>query len=195
MKKLEMTIAEAMEKRQKLHDELYSDAHYERTETTNYGSYNPFDVPLVPCDTCHVAPTMAKVSQHNNRWDIHCPECKKRIQHPQSEPWKALLLWSQKNLAGHDYSNLPLFGLAHLDVPAARRRMAGIRRDLELKKGIADVESLLSKITDIPEPGREYQARLDAYMAWAMLALALLKREDGGTQRLKREEYKASFGS
>lgn len=72
-----------------------------------------------------------------------------------------------------------MFGLASLDVPAARRRVAGIRRDLEIKKGIADVESLLYRVTDKEPPGFEYAARIDAYLCWAMLALTLLKREDG----------------
>lgn len=189
MKKQEMNIAMCMEKRQRLLDELNSTAHYERTETTYYGPYNPFDVPLVHCDTCRVAPTMTKVAAHNNRWDIVCPRCKKRIQHPQQESWKALLLWSQKNLGGQSYRDLPLFGLAQLDAPAARRRLAGIRRDLELKKGIATADELLSGVSGIHSPGHEYQACLDAYMGWAMLGLALLKREDGGTQRLKRDEF------
>lgn len=190
-KKPEMTIADSFEKRQKLLNELNSDAHYERTETTNYGSYNPFDVPLVSCDSCKNVPQIGKVGPHNNRWDIFCPSCKKRIQHPQLDRHKALLQWWQKNLDAHDYRELPLFGLANLDVPAARRRMAGIRRDLELKKGIAEAEDLLSRVTDIPPPGTDYYFRLDAYMGWAMLALALLKREDGGAQRLKQAEYLA----
>lgn len=184
-----MTIAKAMEKRQELLDELNSDQHYERTETTYYGSHNPFDVQLVNCDTCKVVPHVDKVSPTNNRWDIACPACKKRIQHAQIDLWKARLHWWQKNLGGHNYRELPLFGLSTLDVPAARRRMAGIRRDLEIKRGIADAEDLLSRITDIPPPGSDYVSRLDAYLGWTMLALALLKREDGGTQRLKREEY------
>ena len=183
-----------MERRQELLDELNSDEHYERTETTYYGAHSPFDVPLVNCDTCKVAPHFGKAGPNNNRWEITCPACKKQIQHPQIEQWKALLLWWQKNLGGHHYRELPLFGLANLDVPVARRRMAGIRRDLEIKKGIADAEDLLSRVTDIVPPGAEYQARLDAYMGWAMLALALLKREDGGTQRLKRQEHLAQKG-
>lgn len=188
-RKSEMTIAGALEIRRKLLDELNSDEHYERTETTYYGAHNPFEVQQVDCDTCKIPPHSGKASPNNNRWDIACPACKKRIQHPQIEQWKALLLWWQKNLGGHNYRELPLFGLSTLDAPAARRRMAGIRRDLELKKGLADAEELLAKVIDIPAPGAEYQERIEAYMGWAMLALALLKREDGGTQRLKREEY------
>lgn len=189
VKKPEVNIATLIEKRQRLLDELNSSAHGERTETTYYGSYNPFDVPLVHCDTCRVAPTMTRVDAHNNRWDIVCPRCKKRIQHPQQEPWKALLLWSQKNLGDQRYRDLPLFGLAPLDAPAARRRLAGIRRDLELKKGIATADELLANVPGFRSPGHEYQACLDAYMGWAMLGLALLKREDGGTQRRKRDEF------
>lgn len=194
-KKPEMTIAEAFEKRQTLLDELNSDEHYERTETTYYGAHNPFDIALVNCDSCDVAPNFGKVGPNNNRWNVTCPVCNKQIQHPQAEPWKALLQWWQKNLQGHHYRDLPLFGLVNLDVPAARRRMAGIRRDLELKTGVADAEILLSRITDVPAPGFDYCARLDVYMCWAMLALALLKQEDGGTQRLKRVEYLAHKAS
>lgn len=189
--KSEMSTAEAIQKRQRLLDELNSDEHYERTETTNYGDHNPFDVVLVDCDTCKSSPRFEKVGPYNNRWDIDCPICKKRIQHPQVERWKAQLLWWQKNLSDHNYRELPLFNLATLDVPAARRRMAGIRRDLEIKKGIADTEELISRVTDLTPPGAEYRLRLDAYMGWAMLALSLMKREDGGSERTKRLEYLA----
>ncbi len=189
--KPDMTLAEALAKRQSLLDELNSEEHKERTETTYYGHHIPFDVPLVNCDSCNTPPQFGKVGTFNNRWNIACPSCNKMIQHPQSEPWKAQLLWWQRNLAGHTYQQLPLFSLATLDAPAARRRLAGIRRDLELKKALAEVEDLLSNITNVSHPGVEYRARLDAYMGWAMLALALLKKQDGGTQRLKREEYLA----
>ena len=193
-RKLEISVQEAVERRQQLLNELSSDSHKERTETTYYGTHNPFDIPLVDCDTCGSPASMVKVGPFNNRFNILCPNCNKGIQHPQSEHWKAALLWWQKNLGKHSYRNLPLFSLDDLDVPAARRRLAGIRRDLELKKNLAEIDEILSRTTEIPSPGWEYCSRLDAYLAWSMLALALLKREDGGTARLKREEYLKSKG-
>lgn len=187
-----LTVQQALDQLVKFKNELASEKHCERTETRDYGTHDPFVVPLVRCEKCNNYPDISLVWPEKLKTNIYCSDCCRRIHHPQSAEWKAKLHWWAINLNSSSYRDIPLFGVSHLDVPAARRRVAGIRRDLELRKGIAEAEWVLSEIMDTRPPGREYLAKLDCYLGWSMLALALMKLKDGGTQCIKRKEYLAS---
>lgn len=170
-----ITLEYAIEKRRKLLQELHSDDHYESTDTLAYGDHDPFTVPMPVCDTCNERPQMQKVTNGNVRWVVVCPGCGKTIQAPQKRPWQAALMWCERNLATQHYSILPLFGLGNLGTVDARKRMTGIRRNLELRKNITGLERTIAGKTDQRPPGKDYQQRLEAYLKWAMLALSLIK--------------------
>lgn len=187
-----LTVQQALEQLVKLKTELDSDQHRERTETRDYGSHDPYKIPLIKCEKCGQYQDVSLVWPEKVKTNIYCGHCCRRIQHPQREEWKAKLHWFKINLKGHSYRDIPLFGVSNLDIHAARRRVSGIRRDLEIRKSIADAEWVVSEIMDIRPPGREYVAKLDCYLTWSMIALALMKLEDGGSQMVKRREYLAT---
>src|SRR5699024_5555752 len=173
-----MTLAYAHEKRKRILQELRSDAHYRATDTIYYGEHDPFDVPLADCGTCGGKPTVRKVSAKPIRWRAVCGGCGNQHKAVSKWPWLAALNWNGINLASQDYHAFPMFGLSTLDPDAAREVVASIRRDLELRKALAGIETTIARKTgEISPPGRTYQQRLEAYLQWAMLALRLVKAE------------------
>lgn len=173
-----LTLEYAQEKREKLLQELRSDEHYEKTDTITYGHHDPFSVPLAICDSCGGRGQMRKVETSSIRWVVVCLECEKQARELSKRPWQAALNWNQINLATQDYRELPLFGLSNLVPDDARKRMAGIRKNLELRKNLAGIERTIAHKTDQRPPGKEYQQRLEAYLKWSMLALRLIKVAD-----------------
>lgn len=170
-----LTLEYAQEKRQKLLAELRSDEHYEQTDTVAYGHHDPFSVPVADCDSCGGRGQMRKLETKGIRWVIVCLGCKKQAKASQKRPWQAALEWNQINLGTQDYRKLPMFGLSNLEPAKARERMAGIRRNLELRKNLAGIERTIAHKTERRPPGKEYQQRLEAYLKWSMLALRLIK--------------------
>jgi len=92
-----------------------------------------------------------------------------------------LLEWNWINLSVYDYRSLPLFGLSSVGPTDARRRMACIRHNIELRKTLAGVETTIARKTNrsmgIEQPGKGYTERLESYLMWAMWALRLIKAE------------------
>jgi len=173
-----MSLEYLIQKRQSLLDELHSDEHYESTPTIAYGHHDPLNVPEASCEICGNLPVMKKVDNPPLRWAMFC-ECGRRAKTDRKRPWQAALEWNWINLGSYDYQALPLFGLSNLEPDAARQRMAGIRRNLEVRKGLAGVETTIARKTNrsmgIEQPGKGYVERLDAYLMWAMWALRLIK--------------------
>lgn len=175
-----LTLEYAQEKREKLLAELRSDEHYEQTDTVAYGHHDPFSVPVATCDSCEGRGQMRKLEQNGIRWVVVCLGCGKQANVPQRRPWQAALEWNQINLGTQDYRELPLFGLSGFEPNEARERMAGIWRNLELRKNLAGIERTIAHKMDLRPPGKEYQQRLEAYLKWAMLALRLIKVAEKG---------------
>jgi len=170
-----LTLEYAQEKRERLLAELRSDEHYEQTDTVAYGHHDPFSIPVTACDSCGGRGQMRKLETKGIRWAVVCLGCGKQAVSPQRRPWQAALEWNQINLGTQDYRELPLFGLSRFEPNEARERMAGIRRNLELRKSLAGIERTIAHKTDRRPPGKEFQQRLEAYLKWAMLALRLIK--------------------
>ena len=170
-----ITLEYAKEKRRCLLNELMSDDHYAKTETLTYGSHDPFSIPVPNCDTCGSKGQMQKVPGEKIKWKVVCLGCHKTIHAPQKRPWQAALMWCDINLGSLSYKDLPLFGLSKLSEPVAKKRMQGIRRNLELRKNIAGLERTIANKQNKRPPGREYQQKLEAYLKWSMLALRLIK--------------------
>lgn len=74
---------------------------------------------------------------------------------------------------------MPLFGLRDLSPEMAHKRLAGMRRNLELRKNIAQIEGTVAILTDrsigIEQPGKGYTRKLDAYLMWCLWGLRLTK--------------------
>lgn len=169
-----MTLEYALEKRKTLLAELHSEEHYNQTPTLAFGYHDPFSVPEVVCEDCGCAPEMRA---EGTRYITGCP-CGRRIKVPQKKHWQAALEWNWINLKAYDYRDLPLFGLSKLGPTEARERLAAIRRNLELRKTLAGVETTVARKTDrqvCQQPGKGYVEKLDAYLKWSMWALRLVK--------------------
>lgn len=171
----DITYEQALLQRQQILEELHSNAHRAHTEMLAYGGHDPFSVDIPLCDSCGAEPLMEKAGEHNARWQVRCPGCGKTIQAPQRHEWQARLMWCERNLGLQHYSSLPLFNLQDLPPAMARRRMAGIRRNLEVRKALANAELIIARHEQTRPPGKLYRKRLDAYLRWAMLALRLIK--------------------
>lgn len=174
----DITVEQARELREQLLEELHSSAHHAKTETLDYGTHDPFEVAIPRCDSCGADPLIELAGEHNARWQVRCSGCGKTIQSPQRHEWQARLLWCERNLGHLSYESLPLFELAGLPPAIARRRMAGIRRNLEVRKSLARVEVIIARNQRTRPPGKLYRKKLDAYLRWAMLALRLIKHAD-----------------
>lgn len=173
-----LTLDYAIRKRERLADELHSDEHYNATETVAYGHHDPLSVPVASCEKCGGRGRMEKRSGKKVRWIVVCTDCNQSAKDVRQRPWQAALAWNEVNLGTQDYRDLPLFGLTKVDPETARARMSGIRRNLELRKNLAGIETTIALKTDASPPGRGYHERLDAYLKWAMLALRLIKAAD-----------------
>jgi len=158
------TLEYAQEKRETILEELRSDSHYEQTDTLAYGEHEPFTVPLALCDCCQGDAQMQKQDQEPVRWIVACKSCRKKAKEAQKRPWQAALKWNDINLGTQDYRTLPLFGLSNLSPDEAKEKMAGIRRNLELRKNLAGIERTIAAKTDKKPPGKQYQQRLSAYL-------------------------------
>lgn len=171
----EISYEQALVMRQQLLDELHSSAHVEKTETLVYGSHDPFLVSVPDCDACGATPVIEKAGVEGARWNIRCPGCGKTIQSHQRFEWQAGLMWCERNLGNLNYQTLPLFDLQDMPPAMARRRMAGIRRNLEIRKSLARTDAIIARQLNKQPPGKLYRKKLDAYLRWAMLALRLIK--------------------
>jgi len=169
------TLDYAQEKRTRLLEELNSDEHYEKTETIAYGHHDPFSVPIPQCDTCGSNAQMQKIPGENIKWRVICLGCEKTIKTGQKRPWQAALMWCDINLDSMSYQTLPLFALDQMSKKDAKNKMAGIRRNLEIRKNITGLERTIANKLKKRPPGRDYQQRLEAYLKWTMLALRLIK--------------------
>lgn len=171
-----LTVEYRQEKLQGLKQELQSDEHYDQTETLAYGHVDPFEVPLNTCDLCGGIGQMQRAEGGRTRWVVACKTCGHAPAEPQKRLWQAALEWNMKNLTtAAPYNELPLFGLSRLTPAEATTRLAGIRRNLELRKKIAGLERSLANVQGTRPPGLKYQERLDAYLKWAMYGLRLTK--------------------
>lgn len=172
-------VAYLLTKLDTLYTEIKSDEHYEATPSVAYGAHDPFDVPLVPCEVCFEAPLIAQSQDRPLRW-LHQCSCGRRIKTSRKKPWQAALEWNWINLGSFDYQDMPLFGLGNLDATRAHQRLAGIRRNLELRKSIARIEGDVARLTErsigIQQPGKGYTEKLEAYLMWCMWGLRLTKQ-------------------
>ena len=166
------------DKRRKLLEELHSDEHSEQTPTLAFGTHDPLSVPLVVCDACGAQGQMQKVEGSKGaRWVVRCRQCDKVSGQNRKRPWQAALDWNGRNLGSHRYQDLPLFGLARLNPEEAGERLKGIRRNLEIRTNLAGVERNIAQREGSRPPGKEYQERLEAYLAWVMVAQRLVKNQ------------------
>lgn len=166
-------------KRKALLDELHSDEHYENTETVTYGSHDPFDIPLLPCDFCGSVGEMQREVRPNgsNKYFVRCTGCGNFHKTLGSTPDQAKLLWNMINPKGLKYTDFPMFGLSNLTPEQARVRMVGIRRNLEIRENLASIETTLFPIMDRRPPANLYRKRLKLYVHWAMWSQAAIRVE------------------
>lgn len=165
-------------KRDRILEQLHSDEHYAATDTLVYGTHDPLRVSIPPCDSCGRQAALDKQLSPRTRCSIMCPSCNKTIQAPQAKPWRAALMWCERNLASMHYRDLPLFGLSQLNPPEARARMVGIMHNLELRRRLIGLDTAIAAQTDKSRPGRGYEERMEAYLKWAALALRLIKHAE-----------------
>jgi hypothetical protein len=132
-------VQRLLEKLYGLYEELKSDEHYEMTESVAYGHHDPFDIPTCICDACGEQPTMEMARSEPPRWSVVC-RCGRKPPSVRKSQWQAMLEWNGINLASFDYRDLPLFGLSNLDAETGHKRLAGFRRNLELRYNIATLE-------------------------------------------------------
>ncbi|KKN39412.1 hypothetical protein LCGC14_0743660 [marine sediment metagenome] len=169
-----MTIEYAIEKRKSLLAELNSDEHYDQTPTVAFGNHDPFSVPKVVCETCGGRPI---TRGEGTRWVAECG-CGRRIKVPQKKRWQAELEWNWINLKSFNYRDFPLFGLSGLNPTEARERLAAIRKNIELRKALAGIETTVAIKTEravCEKPGKGYVEKIDCYLKWCMWALRLVK--------------------
>lgn len=140
----------------------------------DYGEHDPLHVPIAPCDTCGVAPHLAKVQDDPVRWQVQCP-CGKRHREAHKRPWLAILAWNQINLGTQRYRNFQMFSIAALSPGDARERMIVVRQELELRRKVAGLDRRIKGELGQRPPGKQYRIRLEAYLAWALLAQRLIK--------------------
>lgn len=172
--RVSMTLECALEKRKALLAELNSDEHYDQTPTVAFGHHDPFRVPEVVCESCGNAPA---IRGEGTRWLAECG-CGRRIKVPQKKHWQAALEWNWINLKSYDYRDLPLFGLSHLNPTEAGGRLAAIRKNIELRKKLAGIETTVAIKTErkvCQKPGNGYREKIDCYLKWCMWALRLVK--------------------
>ena len=162
-------------KRRLILAELRSQAHFEATDTNLYEGHDPFDVPLARCESCGGKAIVECAGNNPPRWIVSCQGCERHTRETRAWPYLAALAWHQMNLSSLDYRELPLFWLNDLCPEAARKRMVGIRRDLELRTQLAGLDRQLARSQNRRPPGKTYQRRLAAYLQWALLALRLIK--------------------
>lgn len=166
------------QKRNRLLEELHSNEHYDATETIAYGAHDPFEVPASACEKCQGTQRMIKVQEHPARWSMQC-QCGNEAKTPRPRPWEAALEWNAINLSTVNYRALPLFGLSQLSPEDAHKRLVSIRENLELRRKITGLSRSVGQRTrdtgEVEVPGKTYQQRLSAYLAWCMWALRLTK--------------------
>jgi hypothetical protein len=171
-------VQRLLEKLDGLYEELKSDEHYEMTESVAYGHHDPFDIPTCICDACGEQPTMEMARSEPPRWSMVC-RCGRKPPSVRKSQWQAMLEWNGINLASFDYRDLPLFGLSNLDAETGHKRLAGFRRNLELRYNIATLEGDIARMTQrslgIEQPGKGYTRRLQAYLMWCLWGLRLTK--------------------
>lgn len=165
--------------RQALLEELHSDEHYENTETITYGSHDPFDIPTLKCDICRSSGEMVREERANgsSKYYVRCTGCGNYIKTVSNNPSQATLLWNMINTNGLRYCDFPMFGLSTLTPEQAKKRMIGIRRNLEIRENLASLEAKLNPIMDKRPPANMYQKRLKLYLHWSMWAQAAIRVE------------------
>lgn len=179
-------------KRHHIMEQLQSDEHYAATDTLVYGTHDPLRVSIPPCDSCGGQAALDKPQSPKPRWSIMCPRCNKTIQSPQAKPWRAALMWCERNLGSMDYRDLPLFGLSQLNPREARARMVGIKHNLELRRRLIGLDRAIAAHTHTGHPGRGYEERMEAYVKWAALALRLIKHAERIEQEGRRPAHQRS---
>jgi hypothetical protein len=176
-KQSEPKVSNLMKKLDDMYAELKSDEHYEDTPSVAYGRHDPFDVPVSPCEVCSKHPSLEQ-PQASSRWLYVC-KCGRRPSAVRKAPWQACIEWNSINLNNTDYRALPLFGLKDLSPEPAHKRLAGMRRNLELRKNIAQIEGTVAILTErsigIEQPGKGYTRKLEAYLMWCLWGLRLTK--------------------
>jgi len=175
-------VQQLLKKLDSLYIEIKSDEHYEATPSLAYGYHDPFEIPIAPCEVCSFKPQVNCVTEAPapKRWQCIC-ECGRKPKSVRKKTWQAAIEWNWINLNSLNYRDLPLFGLANLDAEQAHQRLVGFRRNLELRKNIAEIEGHIARLTErsigIEQPGKGYTEKLDAYLMWCMWGLRLTKIE------------------
>lgn len=176
-----------------LQEERHSDEHYDATPTRYYGEFDPVAETKSHINRCAQCESSAVAIQHDYpRIDqvpgaqntgtinpytpkkahfVECTGCNARGL-AATTAWQAVIVWNKSRHSIYpSYRELPLFGLQSLDVPAAKERLVGIRRDLELRSKEAGLRRALGKT----HQNQNHIERMKAYLAWCIYAQGVVK--------------------
>lgn len=165
---------------------LDSEAHYQATPTRAYGDIDPVNgaaQTLFPC-ACGGASRLLQdlvplAKGRRTRHFVQCSACGQTSIQARSA-WGAVVLWNKSPAAQHPrLQAFPFFGIQALPLEVAADRLRAIRRDLELRKEEAELQSTLRI-----EVGRNYFERIQAYLGWVLVAFSVLASE----QRVRADE-------
>lgn len=178
-----MTDDEAQRRLAEVRVALASTEHYQATSSRNYGNLDPLDnmaVWLQPCRACGARPGLffdvpqaahMRGKGRSKRWFARCGcgalGLAVRLKH------EAVGIWNRSGLAKPmPWDEFPFFNIAHLSPREARRKLASIEADLNLRLREA---YLRLKLHDPVPPGSRYVNSLGAYRDWALYGQWLLK--------------------
>lgn len=191
-----LTVSYKVEKLASIRQEIDSDEHYEKTPTSYYGEFDPINETINCINACvscggegeshFKIPSIEQVpgAKNNgtmnswrprNLWYVECSKCNVKGLAVKKQ-WQAIMEWNKSPLsASPSYKTLPLFGLYNLAAKEALERLAGIRRDLELRISEMGLRGDLEKTSANSLP----KDQMKAYLAWCIYAQSLVKQFKG----------------
>lgn len=173
---------------EELDELLKSEAHYARTETRNYGERDPLDDPgslVWRCKReCTAELTLDTPSVRQVRMarggavrkdtlvqSVKCSAC--GLEGPPSlREWRAVVDWNylRARVGEGSLEHFPFFNLRGLTPEQRVRRLESVQYDLTLRRALERKRKAAGL-----EVGGRFLAKIDAYLGWANIALALAR--------------------
>lgn len=138
---------------------------------------DPYEVSLATCSHCHCEAKLIPVARHTIKWSVACTGCDSEIIEPQKTEAKAIITWNTMHPETQDYRDIPFFGLSELSPDEARTKMARLQRFFEINVKLIGTERTIAHATGHRPPKMVYQHKVEFYLKWVFLALALIKSE------------------
>ena len=141
------------------------------------GDQDPYEGSLATCSHCHCEAKLIPVARHTIKWSVACTGCDSEIIEPQKTEAKAIITWNTMHPETQDYRDIPFFGLSELSPDEARTKMARLQRFLEINVKLIGTERTIAHATGHRPPKMVYQHKVEFYLKWVFLSLALIKSE------------------